>query len=35
VVYLVWIVVVALVYPACRWFAGVKRRRSEAWLSYF
>lgn len=21
-------------YPACRWFAGVKRRRREAWLSY-
>jgi len=26
--------VVAL-YPPCRWFAAVKRRRSEWWLSYF
>ncbi len=35
VVYLVWAVVVATLYPLCRWFAGVKRRRSDAWLSYF
>jgi uncharacterized membrane protein len=35
VVYLVWIVVVALLYPLCRWFAEVKQRRSDAWLSYF
>lgn len=34
VVYLVWILVVALLYPACRWFAGVKARRRDAWLSY-
>jgi uncharacterized membrane protein len=34
VVYLVWIVVVAVLYPACRWFAGVKARRRDAWLSY-
>lgn len=33
-VYLVWIGVILLLYPACRWFAGVKRRRREAWLSY-
>jgi uncharacterized membrane protein len=34
VVYLVWILVVALLYPACRWFAGLKARRHAAWLSY-
>ncbi len=33
-VYLVWGIVVLLLYPLCRWWAGVKRRRSEAWLSY-
>jgi uncharacterized membrane protein len=32
--YLVWIAVVLTLYPVCRWFAGVKRRRREAWLSY-
>ena len=34
VVYAVWIGVVAAMYPLCRWFAGVKQRRHEAWLSY-
>jgi len=34
VVYLVWAFVVALMYPLCRWFAALKQRRSEAWLSY-
>jgi uncharacterized membrane protein len=34
VVYLVWIGVVAALYPVCRWFANVKRRRKDAWLSY-
>jgi uncharacterized membrane protein len=34
VVYLIWLAVVLLLYPACRWFAGVKQRRREAWLSY-
>jgi uncharacterized membrane protein len=33
-VYLVWVLVVALLYLPCRWFAEVKRRRSERWLSY-
>jgi uncharacterized membrane protein len=33
-VYVAWIVVVALLYPLCRWFAGVKRRRKDWWLSY-
>ena len=35
VVYLVWVVVVLTLYPLCRWFAGLKQRRSAAWLSYF
>lgn len=34
VVYLAWIFVVALLYPVCRWFAGLKGRRRDAWLSY-
>jgi uncharacterized membrane protein len=25
---------VSEVYPACRWFAAVKRRRDDWWLSY-
>ena len=34
VVYLVWAAVVLTTYPLCRWFAALKQRRSEAWLSY-
>jgi uncharacterized membrane protein len=34
VVYLVWLLVLLALYPACRWFAGIKRRRSQWWLSY-
>jgi uncharacterized membrane protein len=34
-VYAVTVGVVAVLYPVCRWFAGVKRRRKDAWLSYF
>jgi uncharacterized membrane protein len=33
-VYLVWIIVVATLYPFCRWVASVKARRSDWWLSY-
>jgi uncharacterized membrane protein len=33
-VYLLWIAVVLLLYPVCVWFAGVKARRTNAWLSY-
>lgn len=33
-VYLLWMVVVLMLYPACRWFAGVKSRRRDWWLSY-
>jgi uncharacterized membrane protein len=35
IIYLVWALVVITLYPLCRWFAGLKRRRSDAWLSYF
>ena len=35
VVYLVWVVLVLALYPPCRGFAGLKQRRSDAWLSYF
>ncbi|HEV7891629.1 MAG TPA: heparan-alpha-glucosaminide N-acetyltransferase domain-containing protein [Pyrinomonadaceae bacterium] len=34
VVYAVWLGVVLALYPLCRWFAGVKSRRRDAWLSY-
>jgi uncharacterized membrane protein len=35
VVYAAWAAGVVLLYPACRWFAGVKaRRRDLRWLSY-
>ena len=34
VVYLVWIAGVLMLYPLCKWFAGVKQRRRDWWLSY-
>jgi hypothetical protein len=33
-VYLIWIVVVAALYPLCRWVVAVKARRTYWWLSY-
>jgi hypothetical protein len=33
-VYATWVLVVVLLYPPSRWFAGVKQRRSDPWLSY-
>jgi hypothetical protein len=33
-VWLIWVLVVAALYPVCRWFANLKQRRSDAWLSY-
>ncbi len=33
-IYLLWVLVVVMLYPACRWFASVKQRRTDAWLSY-
>ncbi len=34
VVYLIWILVVVILYPFCRWFARVKEERRSVWLSY-
>ena len=34
VVYGVWILIVVLLYPLCRWFAQVKATRRHWWLSY-
>jgi uncharacterized membrane protein len=34
IVYLVWIAVVLLLYPLCRWYADYKRRHRSIWLSY-
>ena len=33
-IYLLWVLVVVMLYPVCRWFASVKQRRTDAWLSY-
>ena len=33
-VYVVWCMVILAIYPACVWFAGVKARRRDWWLSY-
>ena len=32
--YLVWAFVVIALYPVCAWFARLKQRRSDPWLSY-
>jgi uncharacterized membrane protein len=34
VVYAAWISGVLLLYPLCKWFAGIKARRKDWWLSY-
>jgi uncharacterized membrane protein len=34
VVYASWIAGFLLLYPLCKWFAGVKARRKDWWLSY-
>lgn len=33
-VYVIWLVALAILYPLCKWFAGVKSRRRDWWLSY-
>ena len=33
-IYAVWLFVVAVLYWPCRWFAALKQRRTEWWLSY-
>ena len=34
VVYLIWVLVVCIMYPLCRWYSGVKQSRTDSWLSY-
>ena len=33
-VYALWALVIAVMYPFCRWVAGIKARRHDWWLSY-
>ncbi len=33
-VYGAWVLVLLVLYPACRWFAALKSRRHDWWLSY-
>ncbi|MCP5149035.1 MAG: DUF1624 domain-containing protein [Pseudomonadales bacterium] len=33
-IYLAWLLALVILYPFCRWMAGVKSRRSDWWLSY-
>ena len=33
-VYVVWLLVVATLYPLCKWVSAVKARRQDWWLSY-
>ena len=33
-VYVVWMLVILILYPFCRWVAAVKSRRRDWWLSY-
>ncbi len=34
VVALLWVLVVLIMYPLCRWYADIKRRRTDGWLHY-
>jgi hypothetical protein len=34
IVYVVWIGLVLALYPLCQWFARLKERRTDSWLSY-
>ena len=33
-VYAAWFAVLVMLYPLCRWFAALKGRRHDWWLSY-
>lgn len=33
-VYIAWIAALVILYPLCKWWAGVKARRRDWWLSY-
>ena len=32
--YLVWVICIALLYPACRWYGALRRRKPDGWLRY-
>ena len=34
VVYVAWIVTLVILYPVCRWYAGVKRTHPRGWMRY-
>jgi uncharacterized membrane protein len=34
VIYLIWAFVVVALYPLCKWYAGLRQRSSNPWLSY-
>ena len=34
VVYVVWIAIIVALYPVCRWYAELKKRRKDWWLGY-
>ncbi len=34
VIYAIWLAVIFLMYPLCRWYAGVKQRNTAWWLGY-
>jgi len=34
IVYIVWLVVVAALYPLCKWFSNYKQTHKQWWLSY-
>ena len=33
-VYVVWAATIAVLYPLCRWYEGVKARSRSPWLRY-
>jgi hypothetical protein len=34
IVYLIWIVVVALLYQPTKWYSSYKKRSSKSWTNY-
>ena len=34
IVYLIWISIVLVLYPLCKWFSELKKRRKDWWMSY-
>jgi hypothetical protein len=34
VVCAVWLALIVMLYPLCRWYAQLKQRRRDWWLSY-